>query len=1084
MLVTLGGGTGYPSGEGEGPDLDYNFASLHDLINPDYDSGIEEDGLYDDNLPRFEKTSSTSFAYFSTEKLNETATKHNNMNTFLKIINFNVRGIGKNFDNLLLYLNSISFSFDIITLSECHILRKNPIDNMYDISGYDKHIVYSNRKYGGCIIYSKTKLSAKQRPSLTKSTDTCDYTYITIPKTKTSKELLVGVYYRHCLNKKSDIINFINTFETSLDCNLVRKSKLVITGDMNLDLCKVNHCQEIDSYFCSLLANNLECHILKPTRIQHYANSLQVRSATLIDHICSNLTEYSCTSGNLFYSSSDHFPTFVMFENFFESKVKRLKSQTLLKPTKRHLDKIDHAKLVADINSIDWYGEVCNGDLDLNTCTINLKQNIQDLCDRHAPLVPLSNRKIKYADKPWIDKELLEMIKTKNILYRLKVSSPTPLNKTNFNTSRSTFNSAKRDKKRLYFNQYFENHKTNAKKMWEGLYNAMEVSKSKKATFRNISKKETKELFNDPQDIANQFAEYFKNVPTNVRSKLSKTTRDFTTYLFKQRENSMFFSETDPLEVFNLINKLKNNCSTGNFDVPNLFLKMINFPLSYLITYIANRSFKEGFVPDWLKIGKQTPIFKGGDNHFEHHRPITVVNSLAKIIEKLSAKRLSDFFERFKLLNCKQFGFRKNHSTIHAMINLLNTCLEGLEQKLSVGGIFLDISKAFDCVDHDILLHKLENYGVRGTARNWFKSYLTNRKLFVHIEGKKSHFYELQFGVPQGSVLGPLLFLIYINDIINSSSKLDFSMFADDTALIVKTDTANYEQTIDTEIQNVSNWFEANKLLLNVDKTKYIYFGPSYNSINPLHSCVPEFLWKKTLYKDELLHEDLITESTDVKYLGVIFDNSLKFEKQIRATNMKINKMVGILWKVRDIPLSAKMSIYHGLVSSHLNYGILIWGSQLALNVAGKFELEHVPNNLSAINTAHNKIIRALLCQKRYDKETKTVTHTKPLLKQLNLLDLNGIYYLQLALFAFDCLLTDTMPDYFTNYINSVNNKYNSRACSHDVAIPKVKLNTTLSSIRIASSYFWNLLPTNIRSTNSSRNLFKNKVKSWLISKY
>ena len=156
----------------------------------------------------------------------------------------------------------------------------------------------------------------------------------------------------------------------------------------------------------------------------------------------------------------------------------------------------------------------------------------------------------------------------------------------------------------------------------------------------------------------------------------------------------------------------------------------------------------------------------------------------------------------------------------------------------------------------------------------------------------------------------------------------------------------------------------------------------------------------------------------------------------------------------------------------------------MALNVAGKFDLNHVPNQLACINVAHNKIIRAILCQKRYDKETKTVTHTAPLLKQLNLLNLNGIYYLQLALFAYDCLLTDTLPDYFTNYITAVDNKYNSRACQHDAAIAKVNLNTTLKSIRIAASYFWNLLPINIRTTNYSKNTFKNKVKSWLISKY
>ena len=278
-----------------------------------------------------------------------------------------------------------------------------------------------------------------------------------------------------------------------------------------------------------------------------------------------------------------------------------------------------------------------------------------------------------------------------------------------------------------------------------------------------------------------------------------------------------------------MINKLNDHSSTGDIDIPNQFLKMLSFPLSYLISYISNRSLTTGHVPNILKIGKQTPVFKSGENYFSNYRPITVCNSISKIIERIAGNRLIEYLERNKILNEHQFGFRKKHSTIHAMINILDTSLEALDQKLTVGGVFLDISKAFDCVDHDILLHKLENYGIRGNVYDWFKSYLSNRKQFVTINGKSSDYYNTSYGVPQGSVLGPILFLLYINDVTNSSNKLSFSMFADDTALILKIDRALYEETIKNELKNVMLWFDSNLLLLNVDKTKYLYLGPYDN---------------------------------------------------------------------------------------------------------------------------------------------------------------------------------------------------------------------------------------------------------------
>ena len=207
-----------------------------------------------------------------------------------------------------------------------------------------------------------------------------------------------------------------------MESDCIKKDKLVITGDFNADLCKINKSIDITTYFNCLLSNNLECHIVKPTRIQYYPNSLQIKSATLIDHISSNLFEFNCTAGNLFYSNSDHFPNFVVFDNFFDQPYKPNRKCNVT--TMRHLNKIDNHKLEYDINSIDWYGEVCNDELDLNVCTTNLINHIQVLCNRHAPKVKCSKRKAKYCFKPWIDNELLHLIKTKNILYRKKRNFP------------------------------------------------------------------------------------------------------------------------------------------------------------------------------------------------------------------------------------------------------------------------------------------------------------------------------------------------------------------------------------------------------------------------------------------------------------------------------------------------------------------------------------------------------------------------------------------------------------------------------------------------------------------------------------
>ena len=240
-----------------------------------------------------------------------------------------------------------------------------------------------------------------------------------------------------------------------------------------------------------------------------------------------------------------------------------------------------------------------------------------------------------------------------------------------------------------------------------------------------------------------------------------------------------------------------------------------------------NLSFQTGKFPSNLKLAKVIPILKnkGSSNDVSNYRLISLLSNIDKIFEKLVHSRDTNFLEQHNSIFMYQFGFRNKHSTNHALINLTEKIRQNRDKNLYTCGIFIDLQKAFDTVDHKILLSKLEHYGIRGIQNNWFKSYLSNRHQFVFASGTKSAFLEIKDGVPQGSVLGPLLFLIYINDLPSSIKNSIVSLFADDTCLL--SSDKNLESLnvkINDDLQALSNWLKSNKISLNATKTEVIIF--------------------------------------------------------------------------------------------------------------------------------------------------------------------------------------------------------------------------------------------------------------------
>ena len=363
------------------------------------------------------------------------------------------------------------------------------------------------------------------------------------------------------------------------------------------------------------------------------------------------------------------------------------------------------------------------------------------------------------------------------------------------------------------------------KKLWSGIRSIVNISDNK--TGVNISHLlQDGKAIDDPQKMANIFNKFFVNVSKKITSTIPRTRKSPLDYLKHSNDKSFFLSSVAPEEVECLINSLQDGKAAGPYSIPVKLLKIISHQISIPFCMIINDSFLSGIFPNKLKIAKVIALYKkdSRDNP-TNYRPISLLSVFSKLIEKIMYKRLYSFLDSCNILHSLQFGFREKHSTLHALIGMTETIKETIDKSMFGCGVFIDLQKAFDTVNHSILLKKLEHYGIRGVGLDWFSSYLSNRKQYVSVNGATSDYLDITCGVPQGSVLGPLLFLIYINDLPSISKVLSFYLFADDTNIYFSChDLFSLQKIMNRELKKVKKWLDANQLGLNVDKTNFVIF--------------------------------------------------------------------------------------------------------------------------------------------------------------------------------------------------------------------------------------------------------------------
>lgn len=933
--------------------------------------------------------------------------------------------VSLNIASLLLHIDEIrawlhNENVDFIALNETR-LDSTIADNQVKLENYDIIRNDRNRNGGGVCVYLKNHINYRVRTDL--MPNETEAIVIEILKPNSKPFIVISAYRPPCLNPDIFFEKISNTIKT-LD---LKDMEIFLLGDLNCDLLCTRNYRATSLLKSFSEVYQLEQLINEPTRCTQ-------NTKTLIDVIYTNRPNRVVASGVLHLGISDHSLIYTIRKISIPNKTSHKRINI------RNFKKFNANLFRNDLRNIPW--ENIDEIEDINDRWDLWKGMFLSVVDKHAPY---KTKRIRNKKSPWMTPDIKKLLIERDKLKHLAVKTNNNEDWRSYKKARNDCNAKIKKIKTNYYQHLFKTISGNSKETWNSI-NELMSRKSKSDTISCL-KYETKTISN-PAEISEIFNKHFSEIGKKLSETQTPAEKSYQDYL--QPVSSTFnLSPTTPSTIFKLLTLVPVNKGAGLDKIPGKLLKEAAYIISGSLCNLFNYSIHTSVFPDDWKLARVTPIYKNETKeNVNNYRPISVLSCISKIFERIIYDQLHTYLNENNLLSSCQSGFRPLHSTSVALLDATTEWLKNMDQGRLNSVVFLDLAKAFDTVNHDILLDKLRYYGISPQSLTWFKSYLCNRFQICKVNGCLSSSRVIKCGVPQGSILGPLMFLVYINDLPRCMQHSTVRMYADDTN--ITTTGASLQEIAylaNQDLKNVNEWLKANKLNINATKTEHMFIG-SDHSLAKIRNIPYLFLDGKPINRVRV-----------TKSLGVYIDERLSWIDHIDHLSKKICAAISGLRQVKQfVPLETSQTIYKSLIQPLFDYCDVVWDN---MPITTATRLQKLQNRAARVITSQGYEVRSseLIDQLHW----KRLCHSRA-------------EHMTIMMYK---VLNNMAPSYLRDHfkIYTLDNTYALRNKEMSLVLPKPLTEYLKKTFIYRGVQIWNELPSQMRCEISLNN-FKKSLSS------
>ena len=967
------------------------------------------------------------------------------------LMGLNIQSLHSKFNKLTELFDSLGAKFkppDILALQETFLSNDIPPPHL---NGYHP-LVSSNRMYskgGGVGLYINKNYSFSKNEKLSLFLErtfealACDiytgcrrFTIISIYRPPNSPSLSKSEHFDAFLLNLHKLLSIApkNTF-------------VLLDSNINLDVSSTESLRYSSTYSSLGFRNIINIH----TRITDSTSSS-------IDQILVNC-DSSGQSGTLLTDISDHLPTFLVSNPVSARPISKNAR------TRRLFTESNIELFLTHLSMVNWYSVLSKSDTELSLDEFDSIWSM--LFEQCFPLKNITLNRRYHKINDFFSNGLLISRARKMHLYNNFLKSRSRDDKSLYIAYRNCYNKTVKAAKKQFFNWKIDQN-CDPKNAWNYLSEAIGKNNKPSSNISCVNKNGIP--ITDSADIADCFNEFFSSIAEKIVDNIPPTNVNFKDYIPSYPHNDFGFKSIDKNKLLEVINGLETKSTLDINGYSTLLVKRAANLILEPLTYIINLSLMTGVFPNSLKLSRVCPIYKQGDRKdTNNYRPISCLSSFSKIFEKVAYEQLSNFLTLHKILNVNQFGFQKGKSTVDALTKIMNFISEAFNDNKFVVATFLDYQKAFDLVSHNILIEKLYSLGVRGRNLNWFRSYLSNRKMRVMVNGQLSSTEKtINRSVPQGSILGPLLFLIFINDMPNCTTLLSI-LFADDTTVLASgSDISVVGPMINNELNKIGVWLKANELSINTIKTKIMIF--SNNKPIPYF----RFLFNNNDFNYSQQNPDLITEVERIdsksanpffKMLGVLFDEKLSFDHHCTKVLKKINSALFMINRAKHIlSKNSLRRLYFAMIHPHLLYCLPIYSCTSV-------------KNIEMLHKKQKQCLRTI-CNAKFN------AHSEPLFYNSDILPIKDLIWQQKLLFLHPIAhaLSVSELSYFRKQSSVRGHEYPLRN-NNDFHVPRSMFYKVSKMPLIDFPSTWNRLDDSVK-TIKSKSIFKKQLKLFCMDNY